>query len=654
MCDQGGDQQDRIQELEVEVAGLKEALQQQEVMTAILEGTPDFVSTSTPDGKILHVNTAGLKMVGLDPGADPRGMNIADFHSEEVVKRVLETAVPRAIEGGVYQHETELLHRDGHVIPVSQVILAHRGPDGELSYLSTVIRDISLSRVAEHSFRSILQASPMGMHRYRMEEDGRLIFIGANPAADRMLGVDNDQFVGLTIEEAFPPLVETEIPARYRQAAGEGVAWQTSQVIYEDNQIQGAYEVYAFQTSSGHMVATFLDITARKRNEQERERLEEQLRQAQKMEAIGQLAGGVAHDFNNLLTGISGYADMILEEVGEGAAISPDLEEILKAAERATDLTRQLLAFSRKQIIAPKVIDTNEVLARSQRMLGRIIGEDVRLTVALGHALWPIKADPGQLHQILVNLATNARDAMPEGGTLQFETRNTAVDVGFAKMHAGLEPADYVLIAISDTGEGMEQELCERIFEPFFTTKEPGRGTGLGLSTVYGIVKQNSGHISVYSERGMGTTFKIYLPRCQEAPTGPEDSAANVTPVGDETVLLVEDEEIVRGLTERMLGRWGYRVLTAGAPQEATRVCAEHDGVIHLLLTDVVMPQTNGKVLYEALVLDRPDLKVLFMSGYTDDVIAHHGVLEEGTPFLSKPFTSNDLALKVRSVLDDT
>jgi PAS domain S-box-containing protein len=504
----------------------------------------------------------------------------------------------------------------------------------------------------EHSFRSIVQASPMGMHRYRLEGDGRLVFIGANPAADRMLGVDNDQFVGLTIEEAFPPLLETEIPERYRRAASEGEAWQTSQVTYEDDKIEGAYEVFAFQTSPGHMVSTFLDITERKRNEQERTRLEEQLRQAQKMEAIGQLAGGVAHDFNNLLTGISGYADMILEELGEGAEIRPDVEEIIKAAERASDLTRQLLAFSRKQIIAPKVIDANDVLARSQRMLARIIGEDVRLTVALGHALWPIRADPGQLHQILVNLATNARDAMPAGGTLQFETRNTPVDKGFAKMHAGLEPADYVLIAISDTGEGMEQELCERIFEPFFTTKEAGRGTGLGLSTVYGIVKQNSGHISVYSEPGMGTTFKIYLPRCQEEAGGPADSIDSAPPVGDETVLLVEDEEIVRGLTERMLGRSGYRVLTAATPQEATRHCAEHDGVIHLLLTDVVMPQTNGKVLYEALVQQRPELRVLFMSGYTDDVIAHHGVLEEGTPFLSKPFTSSDLALKVRGVLD--
>ena len=380
---------------------------------------------------------------------------------------------------------------------------------------------------------------------------------------------------------------------------------------------------------------------------------EDQLRQSQKMEAIGQLAGGVAHDFNNLLTAINGYSGLALQRVDGNSSIKPYLEEIKKAGDRAANLTRQLLAFGRKQILQPIALNLNDVVTDMNKMLRRLIGEDIELTAKLDPALKRIKADPGQIEQVLVNLVVNARDAMPQGGNLTIETANVDLDSMYATKHVGVLSGNYMMLVVSDTGIGMSEETQARIFDPFFTTKEKGKGTGLGLSTVYGIVKQSGGNIWVYSEPGHGTTFKVYLPQI-ETPTAPAEDATieAAIPGGSETILLVEDEEVVRGLARKILEQAGYRVLDVTRGAEAISVYSAPSETIDLLLTDVVMPETSGKEVADRLTANHPGLKVLFMSGYTDEAIVHHGVLDSHVEFLQKPFTAAALARKVREVLD--
>jgi signal transduction histidine kinase len=387
----------------------------------------------------------------------------------------------------------------------------------------------------------------------------------------------------------------------------------------------------------------------------ERKLLEDQLRQAQKMEAVGQLAGGVAHDFNNLLTIIIGYSDVL-----SGSDDLPKtqqtemLGEIHKAAERAALLTRQLLAFSRKQILEPRVINLNETVREMEKMLGRLIGEDICVRTALAKSLDQISADPGQIEQVIMNLAVNARDAMPDGGELCIETANAELDPCYAQAHAEVKAGKYVMLAITDSGCGMNEATKSRIFEPFFTTKEQGKGTGLGLATVYGIVKQSGGHIWVYSEPGQGTTFKVYFPVvAQESTKGPSEPDRKSALKGDETILLVEDDPGVRALARNVLEMYGYSVLEASNPSAAIQVCQSHAGLIDALLTDIVMPQMNGKRLSELLLPQRPGMKVLFMSGYTDDAIIRQGILERGISFIQKPFTPAGLAEKLRGVLDE-
>ncbi len=384
----------------------------------------------------------------------------------------------------------------------------------------------------------------------------------------------------------------------------------------------------------------------------ERKRVEEQLRHAQKMEAIGRLAGGVAHDFNNVLTLIQCCGDLLLGRLGPGDPARRNVELIQGAAGRAAALTRQLLAFSRKQVLQPKVLDLNAVVANLDPMLRGLCREDVELLLFPDPGIGRVKADPGQLEQVIMNLAVNARDAMPKGGRLVIETANGELDDAYARRHPGVQPGPYVLLAVSDSGVGMDAETRARIFEPFFTTKEPGRGTGLGLATVYGIVKQSGGHIGVHSEPGKGTTFRLYLPRVDGA-ADPVEPPAAITPApqGSETVLLVEDQEDVLELAREILRRQGYAVLAAGHPREALRLGQEHAGPIHLLLTDVVMPGMTGRELADRLAPRRPEMKVLYMSGYADGAIVRHGVLTPGMTFLPKPFTPDALVWKVREVL---
>jgi PAS domain S-box-containing protein len=396
----------------------------------------------------------------------------------------------------------------------------------------------------------------------------------------------------------------------------------------------------------------FLDLTRQKEAEKQTSRLEEELRQAQKMEAVGQLAGGIAHDFNNLLMAIGGYSDVARSKVDGDPALETAIDEIKSASDRAAGLTRQLLAFSRKQILRPQVVDLNEVVSGMDGMLRRLIGEDLDIVTELSPEAGRVRADPGQLEQVILNLVVNARDAMPDGGRLTIETALVSVDGFEIGRESPLQRGSYAMLAVSDTGAGMDEETRKRIFDPFFTTKEPGKGTGLGLSTVYGIVNQSGGSIFVYSEPGQGTTFKVYLP--QTGAVEMEPAAVADGRGGSETVLLVEDEDIVRRLVQEMLEAQGYRVLAAGDPEEALELSTAHKDRIDLLITDVVMPNMSGRELAVRLHVDRPEMKILYISGYTDRAIVHHGVLAQGTVFLQKPFTGEDLARKVRAVLDDS
>jgi PAS domain S-box-containing protein len=382
--------------------------------------------------------------------------------------------------------------------------------------------------------------------------------------------------------------------------------------------------------------------------------LEAQYRQAQKMETVGQLTGGIAHDFNNLLTAVIGFAELTQMRSSLDNHTQKMVDKILYTGRSATDLVGQLMAFSRKQVIEPKVLNLNQAVANIDRMLRRIIGENTRMETMLAPNLWPVKVDPTQIEQVIVNLAINARDAMPEGGRLTIETANVVLDDEYVADHLDAQPGDYVLLAVSDTGVGMNKEVQERIFEPFFTTKETGKGSGLGLATVFGIVKQSNGHIWVYSEPGIGTTFKIYLPKSKEATTGPiyQDKQIDDLPSGTETVLLVEDDSAVREVAAHTLRQQGYTVIEASNGQEALHLMRECDEEIHLLLTDVVMPEMNGKALADQIQSVCPNIKALFTSGYTDDAIVQHGVLKPGIAFISKPFLPSALACKVRETLD--
>ena len=422
------------------------------------------------------------------------------------------------------------------------------------------------------------------------------------------------------------------------------------------NLAQALADHAALAISNARLLRSALDeLAERQRAEEQLRKAEEQLRQAQKMEAIGRLAGSVAHDFNNLLSVILSYSSLVLAELKAVDPLRADLESIKKAGEKAADLTNQLLAFSRQQVLAPRVIDLNEVVNGSERMLRRLLGEDIELIIHYGRHISQVKADPGQIDQVVMNLAINARDAMPEGGKLTIETRDVVLDESYATEHFETGIGPHVMLAVSDTGVGMDKQTQARIFEPFFTTKELGKGTGLGLSTVFGIVKQSGGNIWVYSEPGGGTTFKVYLPVVEGVQAEAAETPGVHEPVtlnGSETILLVEDQEEVRRVAHAILRKFGYHVIEARNAGEALLSCERHPRTIHLLLTDVVMPQMSGRELAERLRQIRPEMRVLYMSGYTENAIVHHGILDSGISYLQKPIVPEMLARRVREVLD--
>jgi len=504
-------------------------------------------------------------------------------------------------------------------------------------------------RASQASYGTLVEHAPVGI--YRSTPQGKVLSV--NAAVVRMLGYDSASEV-LRLDMARDVYADPAERQRLvdrdtytdRQYDDVEATWKRK----DGHLLTVQLSVRAVRNGTGHVeyYETFVrDVT-------DQRRLQQQLLQSQKMEAVGRLAGGIAHDFNNLLTVITSYSDLLLEDLGTDDPKRSDVEQVRKAADGAAALTRQLLAFSRQQVVEPRVVSLNAVVESLQKILRRVLGEDVDLATTPGSDLGAVRADVGQLEQVLMNLAVNARDAMPTGGKLTIETDNVEHDPAFARGQGAAAVRQFVMLAVTDTGVGMDEATKARVFEPFFTTKAPGKGTGLGLATVYGIVQQSGGFIWVYSEPGHGTTFKIYLPRVDAPAEGAVVAAVGPVARGTETVLLAEDSAAVRAVARQVLERQGYTVLEAPDGELALQLAQRHSGPIHLLLTDVVMPGMSGRQLADRLALARPDMKVLYASGYTDDSVVRHGVLEEGTPYLQKPFTPESLARKVRDVLDSS
>ena len=616
--------------------------------------------SESDSGGALHWSTGTHRIFGLEQGTfDGRSESFFAMVHPEDVETVRRASGAAQAGTAPYRLDHRIVWRDGTVRWVHQRAEVQRDPQGRPVRMLGVVQDITdhkevedilrdrvtQTRQTAEQLRNLIHSSAVAINVLDLE--GRILMW--NPAAERLFGWRADEVLG----GPSPHITEEQrglvVRAIDRVQRGEAVEPYEAQRARKDgSRIDVVVYPAPLCDAQGHLtglMGVIVDVT-------ERNRLDEQLRQAQKMEGIGLLAGGIAHDFNNLLTVILGRTSLMLGRLEADDRSRRDVQLIQKTAERAATLTRQLLAFSRKQVLQPAVVDLNAVVADLEPMLHRLIGEDVAIAARLAVTLDQVKVDRGQIEQVIVNLAVNARDAMPDGGRLTLETANATLEESYAREHAA-PPGAYVMLAVSDTGVGMSTDVQNRLFEPFFTTKGPGKGTGLGLATVYGIVKQSGGIIDVYSELGMGTTFRVYLPRMDGAvPTPHAPDGPAVTGRGSETLLLVEDEPSLRDLAREVLETFGYAVVEAAGPEAALERSRAHPGVIHLLVTDVVMPQMNGRQLAAILREERPDMRVLYMSGYTDDAIVRHGVLDARASFLAKPFTPEGLGRKVREVLD--
>jgi len=592
------------------------------------------------------------------------GQRLEDVLGRATFQDVVKPGLDRCFEGQEVRFETTREVLSGAPRFVEVLYTPCLADDGSVSAVAVCIRDITERKQAEKALKEandIINRSSSVVFTWKNQEGWPVAFVSEN--VERLFGYTAEEF--MTGKVSYVGCIHPEDRERVAEEVTEHSSRvQIAEFTHEPYRIitkDGSEKMISDWTSIvrneeariTHYKGIVEDITERKRLEQERQELQEQFLQAQKMESVGRLAGGIAHDFNNLLTTILGNAEMVLMDTGKDDPRSEMIQEVKRAGERASNLTRQLLAFSRKQILQPEVICLNEVVNDMEKMLGRIIREDVGLKTDLAPDLGEVEADVGQIEQVIMNLCVNARDAMPKGGTLTIETGNVELDEAYAMKHLAVTPGPYVMLAVSDTGTGMTREVKSQLFEPFFTTKEKGKGTGLGLSTIYGIVKQSNGNIWVYSEPGKGSTFKIYLPRHQGGSSGLKKAAKKEVALhGSETILLVEDDETVRNVTLKGLESYGYHVLCAQDGREALRILREYEGPIHLTLTDVVMPGMSGGDLAARAREEQQDLKFLFMSGYTDNDIVHKGFLDKGIAFLQKPFTPDHLARKVREVLE--
>ncbi|MCF8083901.1 MAG: PAS domain S-box protein [Deltaproteobacteria bacterium] len=635
----------------------KELLDSRMELEQILEAIPDALIYADRDRRITRINDAFIRMFGYMP--------------EEVLGEKTEIIYTRQedfIEQGRQRYnvqmrekyvpyEIEYRRKNGEIFPSETAGIRVRDTQDRVIGFLALVRDISDRKQAEEALRAselqknlILDATAEMVAYYDLD----LRVIWANRAAAESVGKTPAELEGLHCYEIWDQRIDPCPGCPVLKARDTGVPQNTERQSPDGRYwfLRG-YPILDDQGKSFALVEFGQDITEQKQAEERHVQLEEQMRQAQKLESIGLLAGGVAHDFNNMLGIIIANAELAEMQRDADGLVHQNVQEILKASHRAADTVRQLLAFARKQTISPKDLDLNDTVSGILNMLRRIIGENIDLRFVPGKGLWNVRMDPAQVHQLLTNLVVNSRDALPDGGRITIETANKTMDESYAQTRNGFTPGKYVLLMVSDTGEGMPPEVMDHLFDPFFTTKEVGRGTGLGLATVYGMVKQNSGFIYVYSEPGEGTTFKIYLPMHKEKTAGtPAAAVKKPVPGGNETILVAEDEEVLLQTCKHVLERQGYTVLAARKPGEALALAEQHPGEIHMLLTDVVMPEMNGRELAERLQVLRPETKCLFMSGYTADVVARHGVLDRGVEFIEKPFSFTGLATKVREVLD--
>jgi two-component system, cell cycle sensor histidine kinase and response regulator CckA len=591
--------------------------------------------------------------------APPLGEGL-NFYAPEWHQKINQVFTTCAKKGIPYDEEMEIISQTGRRVWVRTAGKAVKDDKGKIIKVQGAFQDITERKQAEERlrqsedrFRAIVEGAPDAVF---VQTEKKFAYL--NSRAIHLFGAEKESdLLGKPVLSLLHPDYHNQVLERIRrlneerQPIIEGMEQKYLRLDGSEVWVETTGHPIDFGGKKGALVFV-RDIADRKRTEAEKTKLQAQLIHAQKMESVGRLAGGVAHDFNNMLGVIFGHAEMALKKIDPAQPLYADLREICKAAQRSADLTRQLLTFARKQTISPRVINLNETVEGMLKMLRRLIGEDIDLLWKPGGNLWPVKVDPSQIDQLLANLCVNARDAIAGVGKITIETVDVTFDEDYCADHAGFMPGKYVLLAVSDNGCGMDKDTMGHLFEPFFTTKKPGQGTGLGLASVYGMVKQNNGFINVYSEPGQGTTFKIYLPQyAAKSASLQEKSQDKAVERGHETILLVEDEPMVLEMATLMLQSLGYTVVSAGTPGEAIRLAREHSGRIDLLLTDVVMPEMNGRDLAKNLISLYPDLKRLFMSGYTANVIAHHGVLDEGVHFIQKPFSMKDLAAKVHEAL---
>jgi two-component system, cell cycle sensor histidine kinase and response regulator CckA len=642
--------EDRVRDLQREMIERRKAELLSNLLNQAISSSSEMISITGMEGRFIFANQAFLDAYGYSR-AEVQGQDVALIDSSNNPPG-LRDAIGRASQGKGWRGELLNRRRDGTDFPVDLSTSVIRDEAGQFVGLLGVARDITEERLKEERLRlqgAALESTADGVAI--TERDGTITWV--NPAFSRLTGFAAEEAIGRKSSLLRSGRHDDAFYAELWRTILAGQVWDGELTNRrKDGEVYlEAQTITPVRDASGE-ISYFVAV---KRDISQRRRLEEQLRQAQKIEAVGRLSGGIAHDFNNLLNVIMGFSDMLIRHLpADDSRLRRYANEVLKAAKSGAGLTRQLLAFSRQQVLQPKVVDLNSVITEAEKMLGRLIGEDLELVMSLEPALGRVEVDPGQIEQVIMNLAVNARDAMPQGGTLSIATSNFELLESAARQHGvPATPGPYARMTVSDTGTGMDAATQAHIFEPFFTTKEAGRGTGLGLATVYGIIKQSKGYIWADSELGKGTRFTILLPRlpAETAVSEPDEEEA-ADPRGTETVLLVEDDEAARGLWMEMLEALGYRVLAASNGTEALEVAAAQPGAIDLLLTDVVMPRIGGRELAERLTAARPGLRVIFMSGYTADTMLRQGIAETGRPFLQKPFTAHQFAKKIRETLD--